>query len=144
ADLQVPRAAIAQNRRWDRLCLRLRRRLRPTQRAVVLDHALERFPREIEAIERRVAPLQQRDDPERLFVVIEATVPRHAVVERLLAGVTEWRVPQVVREGDRLREILIESERARDRPGDLRDLNAVREAGPVVIALVVDEHLGLV
>ena len=47
---------------------------------------------------------------------------------------TEGRVPDVVTERDRLREILVEQKPARDRARDLRHLQAVRHARAVVVA----------
>src|SRR5262249_7764699 len=44
---------------------------------------------------------------------------------------------------DRLREVLVEPEAARDRARDLRHLEAVREARPVVVAGLGNEDLGL-
>ena len=66
------------------------------------------------------------------------------VAERLLAGVAEGRVAEVVAERDRLGEILVEVEGARDGAGDLRDLERVREARDVVVAGGRDEDLRLV
>src|SRR3546814_12307492 len=43
-----------------------------------------------------------------------------------------------------LRQIRVQSKRAGDGPGDLRDLKAVREAHAEVIAVGCDEHLRLV
>jgi len=76
--------------------------------------------------------------------VLEAAVLVHELGERVLAGVPEGRVPEVVREGDRLGEVLVQVECARDRARDLRDLDRVREARPVVVALGRDEDLRLV
>ena len=66
------------------------------------------------------------------------------LVQHVLAGVTERRVTEVVREHDRLGQILVRAERARDRARDLRDLERVRESIAEVIALVSTEDLGLV
>src|SRR6185437_5944193 len=68
----------------------------------------------------------------------------HLGVERLLAGVTERRMAEIVREGERLGEVLVETEHPRDRARDLRDFEAVGQPGAVMIALVVDKDLRLV
>ena len=81
---------------------------------------------------------------QRLGVVVEAAEARHAGVERVLARMAEGGVAEVVRQGERLREILVEAERAGERPGDLAHLDRVGQAGAVVVALVVDEDLRLV
>jgi hypothetical protein len=64
-------------------------------------------------------------------------------VERRFAGMAERRVPEIVAEGDRLDEVLVEAQGASDRPGDLGDLEAMRQPRPVMIA-GVDENLCLV
>src|SRR6266850_5435752 len=56
----------------------------------------------------------------------------------------ERRVSQVVGKGERLDEVLVEREGARDGAADLRHLDAVGEPRPKVIPLVVDENLRLV
>ena len=50
----------------------------------------------------------------------------------------------IVGEAQRLGEILVEAERARHRPADLGDLEAVGEPDPEMIAVGRDEDLGLV
>ena len=56
----------------------------------------------------------------------------------------ERRVAEIVAERDRLGEIVVEPERLGERARDLRDLDRMGEAGAEMIALVVDEDLGLV
>ena len=53
------------------------------QRAVVLDGAFERFPRQIEAIELGITALQPGQDPESMVVVGEPTETAHLGVEIL-------------------------------------------------------------
>src|SRR5574340_1197359 len=57
---------------------------------------------------------------------------------------TEWRMPEVMRQGDRLGEVFVQMQAARDGTGDLRDFDAVGQASAEQVALVVHEHLGLV
>ncbi len=80
----------------------------------------------------------------RLRVVIEAAEAFEAVVERALAGVAEGRMAEIVRKRRRLRQVLVEPERARERAGDLHDFERVGEPGAEMVALVIDEHLRLV
>ena len=68
---------------------------------------------------------------------------RERGVERLLAGVAERRVADVVRQAQRLGQVLVEPERAGDHAADLRDLEAVGQADAVMVAVGGDEHLGL-
>ena len=94
--------------------------------------------------ELRIALLELIDRAQRLQVVLEAAVVAHAVVERILPGMTEGRVAEIVRQRDRFGQCLIQRQRAGDRAGDLRHLDRVRHPRAVQIAFVIDEHLGLV
>ena len=51
---------------------------------------------------------------------------------------------QIVRQSERLGEIVVEPERARQRAGDLRDLKGMGQTGAVMIALMRHENLGFV
>ena len=93
---------------------------------------------------RGVALFELVDDAQRLQVVLEAAVRLHAVVQRVLAGVTERRVAEVVREADRFGERFVQLQRARDGARDLRDFDRVRQPRAVQVAFVIDEHLRLV
>ena len=65
-------------------------------------------------------------------------------VQRVLSGMAERRVAQVVRQRQRFGQVLVQPKGAGDGAGDLGDLDAVGQPGAVEIALVVDEDLGLV
>src|SRR5262245_44536833 len=91
-----------------------------------------------------VAPFECSHHPQRLRVVIEAATGGKAAIERALTGMTEGRMAKIVRERQRLSQILIEAERAGERARDLGDLEGVGQPGAEVIALVKDEDLGLV
>src|SRR5262249_18567176 len=104
----------------------------------------ERFPGQIEAVELRVAALERGDDAQRLRVVVEAAMLLETLVERALAGVTERRMTEIVPERGRLRQVLVETERARQRPRDLGYFQGMRQPCAEMIALVIDEHLRLV
>ena len=88
----------------------------------------------------------ERDrDSVRLLVVPEAAPEPTAehVVERVFPGVAEGRVAHVVTEADRLDEILVQPEGARDDSRDRGRLEGMRHSRPVVVAARVDEHLRL-
>ena len=114
------------------------------QRAVVLHQPFQRVPGEIEPVEIGVAPLQRGDDMQRMGVVVEAAEQAEALVERALAGMAERRMAEVVAERGGLGEILVEAERAGDRARHLGHFQGVGQAGAEMVALVEDEHLGLV
>ena len=110
----------------------------------VLGDGLAHFPGQVQAAELRVAPLEDVHHAQAVEVVLEAAVVLHQLAERVLAGVAERRVPEVVRQRHGLGEVLVQVQRAGDRAGDLRDLDRVRQPRAVVVALVVDEDLRLV
>ena len=56
----------------------------------------------------------------------------------------ERRVPEIMSERDRFGQILVESERPRDCPRNLRNLKRVRQPSTVVVALRRDKYLRLV
>ena len=114
------------------------------QRPVVLDEPRQRRLGQIKAVEVGVAALEFGDDAQSLAVVVEAAVLGHAGVERVLAGMPERRMAEIVAERDRFGQVVVEPEGAGERARDLRHLDGVGEAGAEVVALVIDEHLGLV
>ncbi len=117
---------------------------RPGERAVMLHRAFERLPGEVQSVEPGIAPFEASEDAQGLIVVREAAMLLHRRIERLLAGMAERRVAEIVRQRQRLGQILVEAERAGDAARDLRDLEAVRQARAVMVALVRDEDLRLV
>ena len=64
--------------------------------------------------------------------------------QRVLAGMAERRVAEVVGKAQSLGQILVEPQRAGDRPADLRDFEAVGQPDAIMVAVGRDEHLGLV
>ncbi len=109
--------------------------------SAVLVDALPRFPSQVEAWETGVAGFQAFDHPEPLEVVIEAPMSCHEGVQGVFPRVAERRMPNVMREGHHLHQILIELERPGDRTGNLGHLERVRQPRAVMIAFMVHEHL---
>jgi hypothetical protein len=110
----------------------------------VLEQRAAHLVGEIEAGEVGVLALEHIDDAQRLLVMFEAAVVRHAIGQRVLAGVSERAVPEIVGERDGLGEVLVETECSGDGARDLRDLHRVGEPRAVVVAETVDEDLRLV
>jgi len=110
----------------------------------VFDEAFERFPAEVQPVEVGVPTLEIRHDTQRLRVVIKAAKSRKTLIERSLTSMTEWRMAEIVRERQRFGEVLVQSECARERAGNLRDLKRMRQSRAIVITLVIDEDLRLV
>ena len=97
-------------------------------------------------VEPAAVALQHVDDPQRVLVVVEAAAEAllQELVQRLLTGMAERRVPEVVPEPDRLDEVLVEPQRSRHPARDPGRLERVRQPRAVVVAGRVDEHLRLV
>ncbi len=113
-------------------------------RRTVLKYSFPGLMHEVETVEFGIAFLKEINRPERLEIVLESTEILHADVERLLAGVTERGVPQIMGKGHGLRQVLVELQGAGDGAGDLGNFDAVSQAGTEEIAFVVYENLGLV
>ena len=117
---------------------------RVRQRAVVLDQPLQRLPGQVQTVELGIAPLQPRHDPQRLCVVVEAAPVRHLLVERILAGMAERRVAEIVDERNGLGQILVDLQSAGQSTRDLRHLDRVGQPRAVMVALMGDKDLCLV
>ena len=86
---------------------------RPQERAVVLDRAFERLPGQVEPVELGVALLEPGQDAQGLGVVVESRRSGFiSALQRLLAGMAERRVAEIVRQRHRLGEVLVEPQRA--------------------------------
>ena len=87
--------------------------------------------------------LELGHDPQSVAVMVEAAVLGHAGVQRVLAGMAEGGMAEIVAKRDGFREIIVELKRPSERARDLRDLDRMGEASAEMVALVIDEHLGL-
>jgi hypothetical protein len=76
--------------------------------------------------------------------VIEPAAIRERRVQRMLAPMAEWRVAEVVGQAQRFGQVFVEAQRAGDGAPDLRDLDAVGQAHPVMVAVGGDKYLRLV
>jgi hypothetical protein len=110
----------------------------------MLDQTLKRFPAEIQSIESDVTAFERRHHSQRLRIVIKSTTGGETAVERALASVAERRVAEIMRKGQRFRQIFVEAERASERARNLRHFQRMREAGAEVVALMEDENLRLI
>ncbi len=114
------------------------------QRPVVLDQTFQRLPGEVQSVESGIAALQRGHHPQRLRIVIEAAAGGEAAIEGALAGMAEGRVAEIVRERQRLGQILVQAERASERASDLGNLERMGQSRAEMVAFVKDEDLGLV
>ena len=62
-------------------------------------------------------------------------------VQHMLAAVPERGMAEIMAEGDRLDEVLVETECLTEGPGDLTDLQGMSETRTVVVSLRCDEDL---
>ncbi len=76
--------------------------------------------------------------------MIETAMLLHDVVQRALAAMSEGAVPDIVGEGDGLREILIDPQHAGEGAPDGGHFHCMGQARPVVIRDAVDEDLRFV
>ena len=92
---------------------------------------------------RAVRAFEPHQRAQRLRVVIEPAMIDQCPVERLFTRMAERRMADIVREAQRLGQILVQPQRTRDHASDLRHLQAVGQAGAIVIARRSNEHLRL-
>ena len=100
---------------------------------------------QVEPVEARVLALEPRHHLEALRVVVEAAErPPWPAASARSPACPKGGWPEVVRQRQRLGQVLVETQHAGDGAGDLRHLQAVGEARAIVVALVEHEHLRLV
>ncbi len=97
----------------------------------MVPYAIEGFRAEVQRLEDHVGPPH--------CVVVAAG---HVGAEGILAGVPARTVAAVVAQGDGFGEVDVEPAGLRDRRGDLRDLERVRETRPLMVVRE-DKHLRL-
>ena len=110
----------------------------------MLQDAFAGFERQIEAIEIRITLFEHVDNAQTLQVVLESAKCRHAGIERVLPGVAERRMTQIMCQGHRLDQVFVQAQRPADRPPQLRHLQRMGQTGPKQVTLVVQKNLGLV
>ena len=110
----------------------------------MFDDSLTHTKREVQPAMGGVALFEVLDDPQRMEIVIEAqSVALEALIERSFAGVAEGRVADVVNQRQRLRQVLVQSQRLGHAARDLHHFNGVRQAAAKVVRGATGEHLRL-
>ncbi len=112
-------------------------------RPIVLDHAFQGLPGQVQAVEFGVAALQLGHQAKGLDVVVEPPERLHARAQLFLARMGERRMAEIMGEGDCLCEVRVQAQRVGDGAGDLGDFQGVGEAGAEVVAFVGHEDLRL-
>src|SRR5262249_8191892 len=82
-------------------------------------------------------------ETKRMGVVIETADGSRRGAQRVLAGVTERCMTEIVCERDRLSEVFVQRQDTCQRTGDLRHLQRVREACAIVVPLMLHKDLRL-
>ena len=101
----------------------LRHSFRHLIKGLVFLQAFPHFERQVQARKIRIRIFEQVDHAQALLVVIETAVVHHAFREHLLARMSERRMPEIVREGDCFREILVQPQCSRDCAANGGNLN---------------------
>src|ERR1035437_8551415 len=106
--------------------------------------SLTDFESQIETGKIQVALFELLDDSKRMQVVVKpVTVRAHQFIELPLARVPERWVSDVVHQGQRFGKFRVEPKRPCYGPGNLCDLDRVREPVPEVIGIPCREDLRL-
>ena len=116
---------------------------RPLRRAM-LEYALACLETQFDSVKSGIVFLEQVYCAQALQIVLETAVIPHAGIQGILPRMPERRVAQVVRQRNGLDQILVESQGTPNAAGNLRNFDAMRQPGAEQVALVIDEHLGLV
>ena len=110
----------------------------------MFEHALPRFEGQVDAVVIGVALFKVVHHPQALQVVLEPAMGLHAPVQRILPGVPERGVAEVMGQRDRLHQVFVDAQRPGNRTPQLRHLQRMREPRAKQISLVVQKNLGLV
>ncbi len=113
-------------------------------RTVMFGDPLKSFPRQVQPVEFRVMAFKMGHDADRLRVVVEPAMGRHQRLQRILAGMAERRVAQIMGERHSFRQVLVEPQRTRDGARHLRHLDRMGQPGAEIIAFMFHEDLRLV
>ncbi len=90
-----------------RTTILFRARHRRIVKRLMLAQAFAHFERQIQPGKIRIRRLEQLDHPRALLVVVETAMLAHAFRQHFLARVSERRMPEIVRERDRLGQVFI-------------------------------------
>ena len=107
----------------------------------MLGQPFQQFPCQVQAVMLGIRTFQPHQHPQSMGIVVPPAIGRHRLGQSIFARMAERRVTNVMCQTQGLGQILVQPQRARDHPADLRHLQRVREANAVVIAIGRDEHL---
>src|ERR1041385_6294627 len=100
----------------------------------MLDDSLADLERQVQSAKRRIAQLEILNNPQLMKVVIkEEPVPPHHVIEGALARVPEWRMANIVHQGQGLDQVNVQSQLRRNGARNLRHFEGMRQTIAEVI-----------
>ena len=109
----------------------------------MLEDAHAHLPREIQPASVLFETVHHAQALRSVMEAGQAVLAREPV-QHALAHVAERCVAEVVAQRYRLRQILVEPQRARDSPRNLRNLERMRQPRPVMVALRKKKDLSLI
>ena len=109
----------------------------------MLGETFQRFPGQVHPRVIGVIAFQPCQRPDALGIVVIPACVNHRLFKRRLASVSEGRMADVVTQAERFGQILVQTKFASDDAADLGDLDTVREAGSIVVAVGRHEDLRL-
>src|SRR5690606_31198016 len=99
---------------------------------------------EVEAIKAGIGAFKARERAQRMAIMVEPAMRLHRCFQRMLSGMAERRMTDIVRKAEGLGQILVEPERASDAATDLCHFDAVGQPNAVMIAVGRNKYLRLV
>jgi hypothetical protein len=76
--------------------------------------------------------------------MFKAAILTHAIVQSVLPRMAKWRMAQIMGEGNRFDQILVQLQVTGNGAPDLRYFEAMRQARAKQVAFVIDENLGFI
>ena len=112
-------------------------------RTIVLGQPFEKVPRKVQPFVSGIRAFKPHHGAQRLRIVAKAAVLGHGLGQGVFARVAKGGMAKVMRKAQRLGQVLIHPQGARQNAANLRNLDAVRQARAVMVAIGRDEHLCL-
>ena len=80
----------------------------------MLKYTFAGLEHQIQTVKRAITLLELFDDTKTLKIVFETTIRFHASIQRILSGMTERRMPQIVRQRNGLDQVFIQLQVTRE------------------------------
>ena len=116
-------------------------------RRVVVRVLHDPFPhreRQVQPAKLQMPILEMLHDAQRVQIVIEAQpMPLERLIEGPFPGMPKRRMPDVMRQRQRLGQVLVQAQRPRDGARNLRHFHSVGQPAAEMIRPAVREHLRL-